>query len=74
MTIRVFDFADGFTSASAPTEDAIETASLPQYASDAAYVSDNGTASDGNIYYNTTDDKVRVYANGAWVEVASFEP
>jgi hypothetical protein len=33
--------------------------------------SDPGTASEGDIYYNTTSDVVRVYANGAWASVGS---
>ena len=33
--------------------------------------SDPGTASEGDIYYNTTSDVVRVYANGSWASVGS---
>jgi hypothetical protein len=33
--------------------------------------SDPGTASEGDIYYNTTSDAVKVYANGAWVPVGN---
>jgi hypothetical protein len=37
------------------------------YANHAAYVSAKGSAAvDGDVYYNTTDDLVYVYANGAW--------
>jgi hypothetical protein len=33
--------------------------------------SDPGTATEGDIYYNTTSDVVRVYANGSWASVGS---
>ena len=39
---------------------------LSSYVDDAAYVSANGAAQDGDIYYNSTADKARLYANGAW--------
>jgi hypothetical protein len=33
--------------------------------------SDPASASEGDIYYNTTSDAVKVYANGAWVPVGN---
>jgi hypothetical protein len=33
--------------------------------------SDPSTASEGDIYYNTTDDAVKVYASGAWLAIGS---
>lgn len=33
--------------------------------------SDPVSASEGDIYYNTTSDQVKVYANGSWVAVGS---
>tara|TARA_R110002096_G_scaffold38837_1_gene106825 strand:+ start:402 stop:626 length:225 start_codon:yes stop_codon:yes gene_type:complete len=73
MTIRIFDFTDGFTSATAPAGGGVAATELESHASDAAYVTANGTAANGDIYYNSTDNKVRIYENGAWVENASFE-
>jgi hypothetical protein len=32
--------------------------------------SDPATGSEGQLYFNTTDDVVRVYANGAWTELS----
>jgi hypothetical protein len=33
--------------------------------------SDPGSASEGDIYYNTTDDVVKVYANSVWVAIGA---
>jgi hypothetical protein len=33
--------------------------------------SDPGSANEGDIYYNTTADVVKVYANGAWVAIGA---
>ncbi len=70
---RIIDFADGFTSASAPSGTSTTTKAYSVYADDAAYVTDNGAAGDGDVYYNSTINKVKIYENGAWVENASFE-
>lgn len=70
---RILDFADGYTSASSPASVG-SVVSFAEYASDAAFVTANGAAENGDAYYNTTDNKVRIYENGAWVENSSFEP
>jgi hypothetical protein len=70
---RILDFADGFTSASNPTDQGISATELTSHAGDAAYVTAHGTAADGDLYYDTVTNKVRIYENGAWVENASFE-
>ena len=33
--------------------------------------SDPVSASEGDIYYNTDTDKLRIYANGSWTDVSS---
>lgn len=70
---RIVDFADGFTSNTSPSTGDIAANELVSFASDAAYEAEYGVPTTSGIYYNTTDNKVRIYENGAWVENASFE-
>lgn len=46
------------------------------YASDAAFVTANGTAINGYAYYNTTANTVRAYVNSAWIDLQAdpFNP
>jgi hypothetical protein len=37
-----------------------------------ALASDPASGAEGNIYYNTTSDVVRVYANGAWANISAI--
>lgn len=39
------------------------------YASDAAFVTANGTAINGYAYYNTTSNTVRAYINSGWINL-----
>ena len=64
-------FAEGVI-VTPPSNISTSVDSLMSFASDAAYVSDKGSAAvDGDLYYNTTVDRVKVYANSAWVEVGA---
>jgi hypothetical protein len=65
--MRLLDFADGFSSPTAPSQGLIVATSLAAFSSDAAYVTAKGSAAtNADCYYNTTDHVVRIYRNGAW--------
>lgn len=68
MTLRILDLADGFSSATQPDSSAIDVNRLVSYANDAEYES-NHTSEEGSIYYNTTDDSVRVYDGSNWSDI-----
>lgn len=66
MAQRILDFTDGYSSATAPTQ------SLPTFASTTAFVTAKGSsAADGDMFYDTTDDVLKVYANGSWTFVSA---
>lgn len=68
MATKIINFFDGYTTGSTPTQIGVQN--LVEYADDAAFEADNtGTPINGNIYYNTTDNKIRYY-NGAWKELS----
>lgn len=47
-----------------------ETVFFKEYISDAAYALAN-TVKNGSVYYNTTAHKVRVYQDGAWIDLGT---
>jgi hypothetical protein len=68
--MKLLNFADGFESASEPTQGNLTTNKLKVFASDAAYVTDKGSAaSQGDVYVNSTTDKIRFYNDAGWVNV-----
>ena len=68
---RILDFADGFTSATEPTTGRTSADAIKEFSDDASYVSNKGSAAaDGDIYLNDTTDLVRVFVDGAWLNLA----
>jgi hypothetical protein len=66
-SMRVLDFLDGFTVATAPTSVLTAAAGLATYSSDAAFVAAKGTAAaNGDAYYNTSDLSIHLYNSSAW--------
>ncbi len=66
MSLLQLTFADGFESASAPTQGTLQASQLQSYASDSAFETAKGSAgADGDAYINTTDNRIHYYA-GAW--------
>jgi hypothetical protein len=63
---RTLEFSEGVT-VDAPVTTFLQTTQFATYADDATFVTNKGSAAaDGDAYYNTTSDVVRIYANGAW--------
>ncbi len=63
---RVINFFDGQSSATTPTVEAI--ASMQTFANDGAYEAEFGTGAAGDIYFNTTSNKIRFHNGSGWVE------
>ena len=64
---RKINFFDGVTTATPPVLGNLVASNLVQYANDAAYeAAEAGAPAEANIYYNTTIDQIRYYADGAW--------
>lgn len=70
--MRILTFADGITTATAPTASGAAAVELQNFANDAAFEAAYNVG-DGSIYYNTTDDTIRAYFDGSWRELAVFE-
>lgn len=65
--MRLLNFFDGFTSATEPSAGVIGASQLQSYVDDAAFVTAKGSAAaNGDMYYNTTANLVKVYQNGGW--------
>lgn len=70
--MRELDFFDGLTSASAPTQGITTATALKVYADDAAFVTGKGAAAaNGDAYYNSTINFIRIYADGSWRSVTT---
>lgn len=69
---RILDFSDGFTSSTEPNLGIITASGLKAFANDAGYVTDKGSvAVQGDLYFRTSDNKIRLYNASAWVTVVS---
>lgn len=70
-TIKKLYISSG-VAVTAPTDLTSEssTVKIEPYADDAAFVTANGTAQEGDVYINTTIEGLRMYSAGAWRSVA----
>ena len=63
--IRQIQSSDG-TPITAPSTIILGAASYVVFANDAAYEAVYGAGSEGKAYFNSTEQQVRIYKNGAW--------
>ena len=60
--VRVLDFSDSFESSSEPTQGLVSSSGFLSFATDAAYVTNKGSAAAASdAYYNTTTNRLRVH-------------
>lgn len=66
---KTLQFAEGVET-TGPTTTFLQTTEFAVFANDAAYVSNKGSAAeDGDAYYDSTLDVIKIYANGSWQSV-----
>jgi hypothetical protein len=70
-TVKKLQFSEG-TDVGAPTDLSLATSTttISSYVDDTAFVTANGTASEGDVYLNSTSNKFRYYTNGSWRNAA----
>lgn len=69
---RILNFFDGFASATEPLQAFIKAGKLMTFATDGDYETAKGSAGEtGDIYYNTTNDEIRIYTNTMWDSVSA---
>ena len=70
-TVKKLQFSEG-TDVGAPTDLSLATSTttISSYVDDAAFVTANGTAAEGDAYLNSTSNKFRYYTNGSWRNAA----
>lgn len=66
-TVKKLQFSEG-TDVGAPSDLGIlsSTTAMSVYANDAAFVTANGTAQEGDMYINSTDRTIHAYIGAAW--------
>jgi len=65
--VRILDFSDAFESTAEPTQGLVTASGFLLFATDAAYVTNKGSAAvSGDAYYNTTFNRLRVHDGTAF--------